>query len=274
MIQFRDFLNDEELLQLQSLMDDVNAYDSTSYSLPGDADLYWLYMEPSKEAADKMELTAVLCVYHMGDMRNDREIDELLCFTRPAFRNAGRCRALFACAHALLRPCLRFCVQETDVCRSFLRKTGAVFAYEEQIMELALASGKNTASCTASEAHSEKKSAAANAAAPVSVSVSCSDSDAPVFEEDGELIRVSSRFGECSLYPQGSRCYLFGVLVYRRFRGQGRGTSLLKNVLGKLREDGFHTVYLEVSSANLPAVRLYRKLGFQITERIACYYKD
>ena len=252
MIQFRDMLNETELAALRRLLNASNAADNTAYSLPDDADLYWLYYGDSS-ASNQPE--AILCAYHMGEMHNGLEIDELLCFTLPPLRGQGRFRRLFRAAKPLLRPSLRFCVQENSTARDFLSHMNARFEHEEQLMELSL------------DRFSEKTSGEQQDQSPVP--------DFPLsFVKDGPVLHVTCRYGECSLYPQGSRCYLFGVLVYERFRGKHYGSRLLGSVLSGLRSDGFSSVYLEVASDNLPAVRLYQNCGFRITERLSYYYME
>lgn len=81
--------------------------------------------------------------------------------------------------------------------------------------------------------------------------------------------------------------YLRGVILYRTlpganreisilgshpsWRGQGIMTQLLKIMQN---ERGPGAVWLEVHEKNLPAIRLYEKLGFEKTGERPAYYRD
>ncbi|MDE7218491.1 MAG: GNAT family N-acetyltransferase [Oscillospiraceae bacterium] len=71
------------------------------------------------------------------------------------------------------------------------------------------------------------------------------------------------------------RCGI-GVGLYRAFWGMGVGTVLLEELLAAARTAGYEQVELEVVSTNEAAVRLYKKLGFQVTGTLpwAFKYKD
>ena len=57
----------------------------------------------------------------------------------------------------------------------------------------------------------------------------------------------------------------FAISLYEDFRGQGMGTALMKAMLDKLKSEGFAQASLAVQKANY-AVRLYKKVGFEITD--------
>lgn len=54
------------------------------------------------------------------------------------------------------------------------------------------------------------------------------------------------------------------VGVARAHRGQGLGRALVLHSLTGFREAGVPRVYLEVTARNLPAVALYRSVGFRL----------
>ena len=69
------------------------------------------------------------------------------------------------------------------------------------------------------------------------------------------------------------RGYLFGwhvmdeyhlnnIAVAKRFRENGAAINLLKNMVSYLNDIKVKSVLLEVSSSNLPARKLYEKMGF------------
>ncbi|MBQ3459948.1 MAG: GNAT family N-acetyltransferase [Solobacterium sp.] len=61
------------------------------------------------------------------------------------------------------------------------------------------------------------------------------------------------------------------ISVRKEYRGRGIGTSLLKEMLAVLKKRGYPKVSLSVQKAN-PAVRLYRRCGFQTVAETAEEY--
>jgi RimJ/RimL family protein N-acetyltransferase len=62
-------------------------------------------------------------------------------------------------------------------------------------------------------------------------------------------------------------CYLEYVWVRPGFRHRGIATDLIKNVLRRLLNRGFVTIWLWILDGNEPARRLYEKCGFTSTGR-------
>jgi ribosomal protein S18 acetylase RimI-like enzyme len=60
------------------------------------------------------------------------------------------------------------------------------------------------------------------------------------------------------------RSMIYGFVIDRRLRGQGRGGSMMRAILDLLRDRGVTEVGLEVEPENAAAVRLYRGFGFQV----------
>jgi [ribosomal protein S18]-alanine N-acetyltransferase len=58
------------------------------------------------------------------------------------------------------------------------------------------------------------------------------------------------------------------------WRGRGLGLCLMLALLDVAQASGAHLSTLEVRAGNLPAQRLYEKLGFQIAGRRRHYYRD
>ena len=57
----------------------------------------------------------------------------------------------------------------------------------------------------------------------------------------------------------------FAISLYKDFRGQGIGTSLMEEMLALLRDRGYKKASLSVQKANY-AYRLYLKVGFTIVD--------
>lgn len=88
------------------------------------------------------------------------------------------------------------------------------------------------------------------------------------------LWRNGNRAAECRILPvaDGRQCYLFGLETKEEFRRTGAATALLKGIAKEYAGTEGSVLRLQVSSKNVPAERLYRKLGF-CTEEEREYYK-
>ena len=71
----------------------------------------------------------------------------------------------------------------------------------------------------------------------------------------------------CKLRPYLDGYYVYEVLVREDMRGKGIGTAAMQELTARMG-----TCYLQVSSRNERALRLYRRLGFE-TETELCYYQ-
>ena len=64
------------------------------------------------------------------------------------------------------------------------------------------------------------------------------------------------------------------IAVRFEARRKGYGESLLRHLMDLGKALGYTRVTLEVRPSNLPALSLYRKLGFQVVARRKGYYSD
>ena len=69
-------------------------------------------------------------------------------------------------------------------------------------------------------------------------------------------------------------CELENIVVADTHRRHGLAARLLKQLITAARERDAEQILLEVRESNLPALSLYRKLGFSMTGRRTCYYRD
>jgi ribosomal-protein-alanine N-acetyltransferase len=63
------------------------------------------------------------------------------------------------------------------------------------------------------------------------------------------------------------RGHLFSLYIEPRYAGKGFGSALLTSALDRLSERGFKEISLWVFKANLGALGLYKKMGFEPTDR-------
>jgi RimJ/RimL family protein N-acetyltransferase len=76
-------------------------------------------------------------------------------------------------------------------------------------------------------------------------------------------LRGQRAVGHALLCPISDAAVEFTVFVHQDFRGEGLGTELTRLMVAFAAEMGFAEVFLTTELSNLPALRLYRKAGFQ-----------
>ena len=66
--------------------------------------------------------------------------------------------------------------------------------------------------------------------------------------------------------------HLNNIAVGKQFRQNGTAIQLLKHMISYSNDVKVSSVFLEVSSSNLPAHKLYKKMGFEIQGERKDYY--
>ena len=96
-----------------------------------------------------------------------------------------------------------------------------------------------------------------------------------IAEADGELAGAAIMYGSGFQNRLCHRCSV-DITLYQRFCGMGIGTLLLEELLSAAKAAGYEQAELEVVSVNVPAIALYRKLGFEAVGTIphAMKYRD
>ena len=69
---------------------------------------------------------------------------------------------------------------------------------------------------------------------------------------------------------QKSAC-LYGFEIEEEYRNQGFGKEALLLFIDYIKSQGCSLLYLHVSDDNVPALRLYEKTGFRVTETLSYY---
>lgn len=91
-----------------------------------------------------------------------------------------------------------------------------------------------------------------------------------VFSRKDEPSAPANPVGNCRVLTHGhAGFYLYHVEISPDFRRRGLGTRLMEAVMQTLPENA--GLYLHVSADNTPAVKLYKKTGFHITETLSYY---
>lgn len=52
------------------------------------------------------------------------------------------------------------------------------------------------------------------------------------------------------------------IAVRREWRGYGLAGQMVERIADRLRNEGCHAIHLSAASANVPALKTYRKIGF------------
>lgn len=94
-------------------------------------------------------------------------------------------------------------------------------------------------------------------------------SDTGIFfaaEKNGKLL------GYAGMHMILGECYVDNIAVFPEARGQGIGRALTRALIDHGRKHKGIFISLEVRPSNLPAVTLYRSLGFQEAGRRKNYY--
>ncbi|MEM3550967.1 MAG: ribosomal protein S18-alanine N-acetyltransferase [Candidatus Bathyarchaeia archaeon] len=100
-----------------------------------------------------------------------------------------------------------------------------------------------------------------------------------VAEENGEVVgyimcRIEtglSNFGFGGFIKKG---HIVSVAVMPKHRRKGIGQALVEKAMEGMRLYNAKNCFLEVRVTNLPAISLYKKLGFKIIRTIHGYYSD
>ena len=64
-----------------------------------------------------------------------------------------------------------------------------------------------------------------------------------------------------------SEAYLLNIMISHEKRRHGYGKTLLQKIMRWLKESGVNKLVLDVDPENLPAVFLYKKVGFHTLAR-------
>lgn len=62
--------------------------------------------------------------------------------------------------------------------------------------------------------------------------------------------------------------------VSPNYRRKGYSKEMLEYIIALARDKGFKAIHLDVAYGNIPAEKLYAKLGFELTDTLEVYYED
>jgi len=100
-----------------------------------------------------------------------------------------------------------------------------------------------------------------------------------VAEEDGEVVgyimcRIETGTPSFKLLGITKKGHVISIAVLPNHQHEGIGYELMREAMQSMVNYNAKECYLEVRMSNVPAVNLYKKMGFQITRTIGGYYAD
>jgi len=100
-----------------------------------------------------------------------------------------------------------------------------------------------------------------------------------VAEEDGELVgyvmcRIETGIPSFRSIRIMKRGHVISIAVLPKHQRQGVGYALMQEAMKAMLHYNAKECYLEVRTSNIPAVDLYKKMGFDIARTIRGYYAD
>lgn len=78
----------------------------------------------------------------------------------------------------------------------------------------------------------------------------------------------------CACWLVHDELHINTIAVDARMRRRGLATALMKHLLAEAAASGAHRTFLEVRRSNLPAQRLYERLGFSVAAVRRNYYSQ
>ena len=238
-IKLTGYPDKKQKKDLVRLVKGVNETDRTHYGVPSDADLYCFYYD------DLCRQAGAAALYKMGEKLGGLEVFEIAAFVRADARGHGIFRLMLDEFGEYLRnSVVRFAVYDGPDVRAVLDSIGEEHDHDE----LLLYADTDLFQGTGQE---EKMSVV-------------------IDPEEG---KVSTPFGECYYRSSAGQTYVFGVMTYANHRRKGYARKMLRQLFAILREEGTEQVCLQVSSENVPAMKLYEKLGMKEKDRLSYYSK-
>ena len=88
------------------------------------------------------------------------------------------------------------------------------------------------------------------------------------------MCRIETGFTSFGLFGISKKGHVVSVAVLPEYQHKGVGTALMKEAMKNMRLYKAKECYLEVRVSNVPAVSMYKKMGFQVVRRAREYYAD
>jgi ribosomal-protein-alanine N-acetyltransferase len=100
-----------------------------------------------------------------------------------------------------------------------------------------------------------------------------------VAEENGEVVgyimcRIETGIPSFKMLGITRKGHVISIAVLPEHQREGIGYALMREAMQAMVNYKAKECYLEVRASNVPAVNLYRKMGFEVARTIKGYYAD
>ena len=283
-------LDDETWDAVSALVSLCNAVDHTSYDTDLDGDFYYIIRNDDPEESGVEEaLFAVLSGYLLGETIDGKPVLEVEAFTHPEMRQIG-----------MFRMCYQSLLDDFRGYRIRFMIKRPIAAEDDQVYERISFSDEDRSQdarddgSTCEDPHDVDDSDVSDGPLRTATPFVAPDTYETLralgaTHQYDELFMVkelarpitdpgdslSNSYGEVHLTPfSADTLYLYGLLVYDTFLGQGHGRALMEAVEATPADGPYQKVLLQVASNNDIAVHLYESLGYQETERVLYFLNN
>lgn len=247
-------LSQSQLRDMQAITAQSRRRDGVTLSCPADGDAFWLL-------EDSGRVLAFFAVYKM-----EQTLWECSAFTDPSSEGRGYFSMLLGEALAVSEdagePDLCFvtdgrCARSLDV----IKHLGADFSHNESMMACSL-----PGAVTGTFPRGRLRISPENPPTPLPEELSLT-----AWEIRPGALRLSMPAGSCRICLCGGSAYLYSLEIAPKLRGNGLGTEFIFRIMDLLWQNGCRELRLQVSGSNLPALGLYKKTGFRVTQTLSYY---
>ena len=255
-------LSEQQKMDIRQLVEDCCLAEPVTLSAPLEDGLeYFLGYEDGK-------LVSMVFLFFPED-----SVCECGAYTEPGHRRRGYFAELLEEALAFVEAYEERRQLDVDFCfltdgnspdaMAVIGALGAEYWYSEYSMSLELPGAETAALPTQKSGVSTPESDQA-ASALSYLSISEAEENLYTATLGGQPI------GVCMIIPSGDTVYFYGFEIKSSFRRMGYGQQFLDAMIALL-SNRYRRMTLQVSSQNVPALELYKKTGFPITETLSYY---
>ena len=217
-------------------------------------------------------LVAYLCISSFG-----RNLGEINGVTHPAWRKKGFFNKLFKlaieeCQKRNFSKILLLTDGKSNLGTEFIKAVGGNYDFSEYRMEQhgEASLEKQNSVCLRKAGKLDRKEIGRQNALYFN--------DIEEATEEGELLEIDEEtpnnftyvvelskevIGKIKIEYTDTSAFIYGFGILPDFRGKGYAKDIMNGILGTALQKNVRTAYLQVAAGNLPAEKLYDKLGFK-----------